>query len=255
VYYITSAPTGTKYEKPCITVQQQSASLPKRIMITCTKNNIARYHISQNGGASWQVDGNLGLTTQLADFTWCNSDSLTTTGGYAIACYVDQDGDSITLRRGNIEGSLGPSLYKRNGFQSTGYLAPVCAIYRSGTNKYSAFAYAGSGPTNVYFNQEHLPIGIIPIGNKIPDKFELLQNYPNPFNPNTTINFKIPSSEYVILKVYDVLGREAATLVNENLKAGEYNVNFNAVNLTSGSYFYKLSAGTISDVKKMLLIK
>jgi len=111
-------------------------------------------------------------------------------------------------------------------------------------------------PTNVYFNQENLAaVGITPIGNKVPDKFELLQNYPNPFNPNTTIRFNIPSNEFVILKIYDVLGREAGTLVNENLKAGEYSVNFNAFNLTSGVYFYKLTTGTKSDVKKMIVTK
>jgi hypothetical protein len=59
----------------------------------------------------------------------------------------------------------------------------------------------------------------------------------------------------VVLKVYDVLGREAATLVNENLKAGEYSVNFNALNLTSGIYFYKITTGNFSDTKKMLIIK
>ena len=139
---------------------------------------------------------------------------------------------------------MGTILYKRNAHAASGVIPPVVAIYKEGGNKYSAFAYAGYGPINVYFNQENLPaVGITPIGNKVPDIFELMQNYPNPFNPNTTIRFKIPSSKYVILKVYDVLGREAATLVNENLKAGEYSVNFNAANLTSGVYFYKLSAG------------
>jgi hypothetical protein len=257
-YYLTGS-TSVKYEKPCITVQQEYSTTPRKILVTCTKDTAskrtARYCYSINSGSSWTIDAYLGSTTMQTDYTTCNSDSTTAGTGNFIAAFVNVNGDSITLRRG-VLGSMGTYLYKRNAHYGTGLMAPAVAVYKQAGVKYSALAYAGSGPTNVYFNQENLPaVGITPIGNKVPDKFELLQNYPNPFNPNTTINFKIPSSEYVILKVYDVLGREAATLVNENLKAGEYNVNFNAMNLTSGLYFYKLSAGTISDVKKMLLIK
>jgi hypothetical protein len=89
----------------------------------------------------------------------------------------------------------------------------------------------------------------------MPSTYLLQQNYPNPFNPSTTISFSIPTSEFVTLKVYDVLGREIATLVNENLSAGSYSYNFDASNLTSGVYFYKLQAGKYSETKKMLLSK
>jgi len=90
---------------------------------------------------------------------------------------------------------------------------------------------------------------------EIPTSFNLSQNYPNPFNPSTTISFSIPTSEFVTLKVYDVLGRELATLVNENLSAGNYSYNFDASNLTSGVYLYKLQAGKYSETKKMILSK
>jgi len=253
VYYITSAPADTKYEKPCINVQQQQASVPRRVMITCTKNNIARYHISTNGGSSWMVDGALG-TNGLVDFTWCNSDSLTAGDGYAIACFVDQNGDSITVRRGNMTGSLGTALYKRNGYPSTGSLAPVCAIYKAGTTKYSAFAYAGLGPVNVYFNQEHLPTGITPIST-VADKFELLQNYPNPFNPTTNIKYQIAKQSFVILKVYDIRGKEIVTIVSENQTPGMYSLNWDASQFQSGVYFYKLKTEDYTETKKMVLIK
>jgi len=91
------------------------------------------------------------------------------------------------------------------------------------------------------------------IGYEVPSNYLLSQNYPNPFNPSTTISFAIPNSEFVTLKVYDVLGREVATLVNENLNAGSYSYNFDASNLTSGVYFYKLQAGRYSETKKMIL--
>lgn len=90
-----------------------------------------------------------------------------------------------------------------------------------------------------------------------PAGFSLEQNFPNPFNPVTTIKFVVPNEvrNVVTLKVYDLLGNEVATLVNEEKSAGIYNVNFNASNLSSGIYYYKLTAGNNSSVKKMILLR
>jgi len=85
--------------------------------------------------------------------------------------------------------------------------------------------------------------------------YRLEQNYPNPFNPSTVIRFQISAREFVTLKVYDILGREVATLINAEKSAGNYNVEFDAQNLTSGVYVYRLQAGNFSDVKKLLLLK
>jgi len=94
----------------------------------------------------------------------------------------------------------------------------------------------------------------------LPTEFSLSQNYPNPFNPSTAIRFTIPSNvkretSNVTLKVYDILGREIATLVNEEKSAGSYEVEFDATNLSSGVYFYQLRAGGFVDTKKLILIK
>ncbi|WP_337865051.1 T9SS type A sorting domain-containing protein [Ignavibacterium sp.] len=91
----------------------------------------------------------------------------------------------------------------------------------------------------------------------LPTKFSLSQNYPNPFNPSTTISFTIPQSEFVTLKVYDVLGNEVAMLVTEYKSAGTYNVQFstNNLHLSSGIYFYRIQAGQFNEVKKMVLAK
>ena len=89
----------------------------------------------------------------------------------------------------------------------------------------------------------------------IPAEFALGQNYPNPFNPSTTINYDLPSSNFVTLKIYDLVGKEVATLVNEKLDAGRYSATFNGANLASGMYFYKLAAGQFTFVRKMVLIK
>ena len=88
-----------------------------------------------------------------------------------------------------------------------------------------------------------------------PDNYNLSQNYPNPFNPSTTINFTIPSNEFVTLKIYNILGSTVATLVNGTLAAGSYKFNFDAQNLASGVYLYELKAGNFLEIKKMNLLK
>jgi len=88
-----------------------------------------------------------------------------------------------------------------------------------------------------------------------PNDFSLSQNYPNPFNPTTSLQYAIGSRQFVTLKVYDLLGREIATLVNEEKPAGEYEVEFDASGLTSGIYFYQLKAGQFSETKKMVLLR
>ena len=85
--------------------------------------------------------------------------------------------------------------------------------------------------------------------------FSLSQNYPNPFNPSTKISYSIKEEGLVTLKVYDILGTEITTLVNENKPAGNYEAEFDASQLPSGMYIYKLQSGSFSDVKKMLLTK
>ncbi len=85
--------------------------------------------------------------------------------------------------------------------------------------------------------------------------FELSQNYPNPFNPSTSIKFSVPNSSVVLLKVYDNMGKEVTTLLNEGLTAGTYRINWNAANFTSGIYYYKIEAEQFIETRKMLLIK
>jgi hypothetical protein len=99
------------------------------------------------------------------------------------------------------------------------------------------------------------PSGIETGNEEIPDEYNLFPNYPNPFNPSTIINYQLPESGFVSLKVFDVLGNEVARLVGENKQSGSYEVTFDASNLPSGVYFYTLSAGDFVNTKKMLLIK
>ncbi len=89
----------------------------------------------------------------------------------------------------------------------------------------------------------------------IPQEFSLSQNYPNPFNPTTSIRYAVSSGQFVLLKVYDIIGKEVATLVNEEKPAGSYEVEFNASGLSSGIYFYQLNTGSITATKKMILLR
>lgn len=97
--------------------------------------------------------------------------------------------------------------------------------------------------------------GIEQTNTTVPDKFYLAQNYPNPFNPETVISFAVPQNSFVSLKVYNALGAEIITLINEEIKSGYYNYKWSGQNLPSGIYYYKMKAGDFSETRKMILIK
>ena len=127
-----------------------------------------------------------------------------------------------------------------------------------GTNKITFSGHSGFGD-DVYIDSvcvgHLLPVGLSHNQNGIPKVFALMQNYPNPFNPTTTIQYALPKSSNVEIKVYDLVGREVTTLVNEFKQAGYYSAEFNANNFASGVYFYRIKAGDFTDTKKMLLVK
>lgn len=112
-----------------------------------------------------------------------------------------------------------------------------------------------AGGNKVYWDRFSNVTNVNHNGNSIADKFELKQNYPNPFNPTTNISFNIPKSSFVNLRVFDIMGREVQKLVSQNMNTGNYSVQFDGKNLSSGVYFYKLETDNFSEVKKMSLIK
>lgn len=114
--------------------------------------------------------------------------------------------------------------------------------------------FSFSIPGNIY-ELTNPSIGIQNISSEIPAGFSLKQNYPNPFNPVTNIQFGLSKNEFVSIIVFDILGKEIATLVNEYKQAGTYQVDFKATSLTSGVYFYRMKAGTFTDIKRMTLLK
>jgi len=89
----------------------------------------------------------------------------------------------------------------------------------------------------------------------IPKEYGLSQNYPNPFNPNTTINYQLPENNHVTLRIYDILGNIVATLVDQDVQAGYHSFTWNAGNIATGVYFYRLTSGSFVQTKKLILMK
>ena len=114
---------------------------------------------------------------------------------------------------------------------------------------------AGGYEMEIYTAAINTIVGVEPIAKEVPAEYKLFQNYPNPFNPSTNIRYQVSNNGFVTLKIYDVLGKEISTLVNEKHVAGTYEVAFNATQYPSGVYFYKLTTDRYTDTKKMILLK
>ena len=213
--------------------------------------------------------------------TTFNSDGIITTQvgssddfGYGIAIQSDEkilvSGDSyngssayeFALIRYNSDGSL-DSTFDSNGIAITpiGSSSDVYG-YSLAIQPDGKIIVAGDAKNGLYwmlsvvrYNNPSLPSGLKTFTKELPDEFLLSQNYPNPFNPSTKIRFTVPAKSYASLKIYDVLGNEVATLIDEYKPAGIYDVDFDASNLSSGIYLYKLTAGNFIQTKKMILMK
>lgn len=174
---------------------------------------------------------------------------------YAALNYSSKNLDTFSFR---IPGS-GPATVVQYYFAAQDIALP--------TPRMSTLPSGGSGvnppgttPPSTAFQYVVAILGITPLGNEIPDRFNLYANYPNPFNPVTKIRFDIPANSKaqmsnVKLIIYDILGKESAVLVNGDLRAGRYEVTFDASTVSSGVYFYKLVTSGFVDTKKMLVIK
>jgi len=127
-------------------------------------------------------------------------------------------------------------------------------VNMSGNNSASGDIYAGTSEGAIY-RKSVSSITDINTVEAIPTEFGLAQNYPNPFNPSTVIEFSIAEAGLYVVKIFNVLGQEVATVANQDFAAGKYSFNFDASNLTSGIYFYKLVGEKVNMTKKMLLLK
>jgi hypothetical protein len=174
--------------------------------------------------------------------------------------------DSVALP--DVDTTDGSTIMKYSYKNSEGIARVVFYKVLNGGHNWSGTAYGYSGPgyknMDVNTSQEIWnfvkdfvlePTDISEEQIIIPGKFTLDQNYPNPFNPSTTISWQSPGRSWQTLKVYDVLGNEIAVLINGEQEAGNHSINFNAANLSSGVYFYRLDTEKFSETKSMILIK
>lgn len=193
---------------------------------------------------------------------WLNTLNV---GGNDIATSVALDASGNVYLTGRTNAYGNGEDYVSVSYNSSGSFRWLTSYNYTGTWNDFALKVTVDASNNVYVTgnswddyatiKYSTTVGITAISNNSPDYFELKQNYPNPFNPATNINFNIPKQSNVKLAVFDVTGKEVARLVDNSLNAGTYSYDFNAANLPSGTYFYRLNAGDFSETKKMILIK
>ncbi|MGA9407733.1 MAG: LamG-like jellyroll fold domain-containing protein [Bacteroidota bacterium] len=212
-----------------------------------------KFSISPNTNTlRWTVKNSLGVAKDLDSPTQLVLDSLyNVTGSYNgsdFEIYVNGQLDAFTSFSGlinttTVDLTIGQDLPGDNAYDFNGVLDDIRIYnYMLPVSQISAFY--------------DINTGIVDRSNVVaPSQFALAQNFPNPFNPTTTIRFAIPSPGFVTLKVFDVLGREIATLIQERVAAGEYSVPWNAARCASGVYYYKLEAANVVLVKKMILLR
>ncbi len=209
------------------------------------------YKRSTDGGSNWSAD--IRLTNNTAP-SWYPSISVD--GSFVhIVWYDERDGNAEMYYKRSTDVGVTWGADTRLTNNSAGSYDPSISV--SGQVVHIVWKDNRDGNEEIYYKRDPTgnPIGIININTEIPNQFSLSQNYPNPFNPMTVISFQLAVNSFASLKVYDLLGREVATLVNEELKPGTYEVDWSADKFASGVYYYKLTAGDYTETKKMVLIK
>lgn len=203
-----------------------------------------------------------------AGISWGTDTRLTNAAGNSAAPNVAVSGTSVHVvfeeqRDGNPE-----IYYKLSTNSGLSWQTETRLTNASGNSFFPFIAITGSilnivwydnrdGNNEIYYkrNPAGNPIGINNISTEVPKEFSLSQNYPNPFNPTTKIQFKVASSKFIKLTVFDLLGKEIEALVNEKLQPGTYEVDWNGSDYSSGVYFYRLTTEDFSETKRMILIK
>ncbi len=218
------------------------------------------YKRSTDAGINWGTDTRLTNNTAVS---WAPSVALSGSAVHVV-WYDNRDGNEEIYYKRSTDGGISWSADTRLTNNAADSYYPSVAV--SGSAVHIVWRDNRDGNVEIYYKRDPTgnPIGITNIGSEIPKEFSLSQNYPNPFNPSTKIRFAISGTlvAQTFLSVYDILGREVATLVNEQLQAGKYEVEFDAANYPSGVYFYRIAIHSdklitvdYSETKRMTLIK
>lgn len=209
------------------------------------------YRRSTDGGNTLSPEINLSSSTASAKNT-----SIHSSGMIVHAVWDDNrsGNDDIIYRRSTDGGATWGNIIHLTTNGSSSIAPDVVTLGRTVHVSFMDFRHSN---WELYYKRDTTGnvIGITNISTEIPMQFSLEQNYPNPFNPSTKINFKVAETEFVSLKVYDLLGREIETLASEILSPGTYEADFSGGSLASGIYYYRLTAGNFSETKTMILLK
>jgi len=225
-------------------------------------NNEIYYKCSTDGGVSWGAD-----TRLTNDPAMSSLPSVVLSGSNVHIVWNDQrDGNYEIYYKLSTNGGVSWGSDTRLTNDPASSERPSISI--SNSVLHIVWFDTRDGNQEIYYklNPTGNPVGIVQVNSEIPKEYKLMQNYPNPFNPTTKIRFALPKSSFAKLVVYDALGRELETLVNEQLKSGTYEVDWDGTNYSSGVYFYKLIVGDpspehsgsgqgFSQTNKMILTK
>jgi hypothetical protein len=223
-------------------------------------------YVATNGGNTFTGPTPVTNSTGVDEYWFDTKHYIIGTGGLDIAYYHDSAGasntsDKIMYRFANLTtpttfaAPVQISQFYPQPSSLRPYMPSLFEFYDSGGDLGVIWVGLDAGARKLYFDRYNATVGIQNNGGQIPAQYNLSQNYPNPFNPATKIDFAIPVSGNVSIKVFDMLGREIATIVNKEMKAGTYTADFDASKLSSGVYFYKLVSGNYLSTKKMVLVK
>jgi len=208
------------------------------------------YERSTDGGLSWGASTRLTISSGNAALP-----SITASASLAHVVWCDERyyNTEIYYKR-SIDGGANWGADERLTNDTNASLNPSVAV--SASRVHVVWRDTRAGNSEIYYKQNITGnTGITRINSEIPTEYTLGQNYPNPFNARTAIRFQLPAVSEVQVKVYDVMGREVQTLVNERLQPGTYSTQWNASAYSSGVYFYRMTTDGFSETKRMLLIK
>jgi hypothetical protein len=207
---------------------------------------------SANNGSTWGSDTRL---TTTAYNEWFSSVAVNSADIYVV---FRQDISANSYKISYLESNNSGSKWSKVTALTSSVECMMPSVCASGLNKHIVWRDYRDGNYEMYYkryiNNSRAKFPEF-VSSGIPSEFKLKQNYPNPFNPVTTIGFDIAKAGFVTIKIYDMLGRETAELVNENMNPGSFYVNWNASGKQSGVYFCRITANGFTDIKKLLLVK
>lgn len=218
-----------------------------------------RCRVSLDNGVSYGSPINVAGNPMLDEYWF---DARNWSGGCDLAFVADTSGGASRMSHQYSDVSDPSSFSPPEPFSehppvysALGYIPTVVEFYDSGDDLGAIWVGLNGSPGLYWDRFNALPVGVEEQPLTVPASFALSQNYPNPFNPSTTIRYEIASQEFVALKVFDVLGREVTTLVNEVQEPGTYGVTWNAAGIASGVYYYRLIAGGFTETKRLVLLR